>query len=30
MKLVRARWWGAAAGVVLAVADTLKIGRAHV
>src|SRR3989442_2378840 len=25
MKLVRARWWGAAAGVVLAVADTLTI-----
>src|SRR5437773_1663246 len=25
MKLVRARWWGAAAGVVLAVVDTLTI-----
>jgi len=25
MKLVRARWWGAAAGIVLAVADTLTI-----
>jgi len=25
MRLVRARWWGAAAGIVLAVADTLMI-----
>src|SRR3989442_13638215 len=25
MKLVRARWWGAAAGIVLAVLDTLTI-----